>query len=167
MQDGYRFSSTEGVVYARYPENISVMFNVNTTDPKAKLGTTGVKGTVAQMLPNITCPIRPGYDFVGYFSSAGKKYYDSDGIGIEKWDKEEATTLYARWFKKDIYTVTLNPRLWASSNATTPLCPATITGTAAIYYWAGRGWYNTANPSDTAEPATTGTTLIAQPTLAG
>ena len=40
---------------------------------------------------------RDGYSFLGYFDSANKMYFDTEGKGLGKWDKTSDTTLYAHW----------------------------------------------------------------------
>ena len=65
-------------------------------------GTASVTATYGAALPAITVPTKTGYNFAGYFdgkNGTGTKYYYSSGKSAKKWDKGEATTLYARWTK--------------------------------------------------------------------
>jgi len=50
-------------------------------------------------LPFVTTPLKPGYEFVGYFDrfdGKGKKYYDA-GFGCNIWDKDCDANLFAYW----------------------------------------------------------------------
>jgi len=63
-------------------------------------GANSVSIKLYENLPFVTTPLKPGYEFVGYFDrfdGKGKKYYDSEGFGCNIWDKDCDATLFAYW----------------------------------------------------------------------
>ena len=63
-------------------------------------GTLSVTAVYGNAMPFITVPTRNGYTFGGYYSSgsgAGTQYYNESGESALVWDRETATTLYAKW----------------------------------------------------------------------
>lgn len=63
-------------------------------------GTARVFATPGDAMPAIVVPTRGGYAFDGYYTETdggGTPYYAADGASAREWDKEEATTLYAKW----------------------------------------------------------------------
>lgn len=80
-------------------------------------GTESVDATYDAAMPSITCPIKNGYAFMGYWDAAegGKKYYNEDGTSAANWDKDvDNTTLYAHFEKAQIATLTLDNTLFGS-----------------------------------------------------
>ena len=154
LPQGYTLTATEGTIYACWPSNIAVTLDKNTTDSGSTSGTARISCTVAQAMPAITLPTRPGYKFDGYFSasSGGVRYYNADGSSARKWNKDQATTLYAHWTKKASHAVTLN-----KNNG--------MGGTSTVYYWPDRG-YTTSSTSTTV--IASGSVLVSSlPTRAG
>ena len=80
-------------------------------------GTESVDATYDAAMPSITCPIKNGYAFMGYWDAAegGKKYYNEDGTSAANWDKDvDNTTLFAHFQKAQIATLTLDNTLFGS-----------------------------------------------------
>lgn len=83
-------------------------------------GSASVTATYDDAMPSIPKPNRPGYAFGGYFTGvngSGTRYYNADGTSAHKWDKDVATTLYARWTPIPAtpdgnYTETVNGLAW-------------------------------------------------------
>lgn len=74
-------------------------------------GTESVDATYDAAMPSITCPIKNGYAFMGYWDAAegGKKYYNEDGTSAANWDKDvDNLTLFAHFQKAQIATLTLD-----------------------------------------------------------
>ena len=154
LPQGYTLTATEGTIYACWPSNIAVTLDKNTTDSGSTSGTARISCTVAQAMPAITLPTRPGYKFDGYFSasSGGVRYYNADGSSARKWNKDQATTLYAHWTKKTSHAVTLD-----KNNG--------FGGTSTVYYWPDKG-YTTSSTSTTV--IASGSVLVSSlPTRAG
>ena len=66
-------------------------------------GDSSVTATYASPMPTVSLPRKPGYAFVGYFSSTGgggTRYYNSDGTSARVYDLTSNTTLYAFWIIK-------------------------------------------------------------------
>ena len=98
-------------LYAHWEaKTYTISFNVN--------GGTGgqsesVIATYDSPMPMIsaTVPTKEGYIFGGWYdtseSTGGNKYYNTNGSSARIWDKEENTTLYARWTSES-FTITFN-----------------------------------------------------------
>lgn len=94
----------ETTLYARFKAvQSAVTLNAN----GGTGGTASVTATYGQAMPSATMPTREGHTFNGYFTatSGGTKYYNADGTSAKKWDKTDATILYAQW-TQITYTVT-------------------------------------------------------------
>ncbi len=73
-------------------------------------GTTSVTATYNSAMPAISIPVRTGYTFGGYYTSAnggGTQYYTASGASAKNCDLTAATTLYAKW-TLSTYTLTAN-----------------------------------------------------------
>ncbi len=56
-------------------------------------------------IPEVIPPEKTGYDFDGYYTEVrgnGKKYYDSTGKGVSKWEEEDINILFAYWIQKPV-----------------------------------------------------------------
>ena len=72
-------------------------------------GTTSIQVYYMGSLPNITPPMRTGYQCIGFFDSDGTQYYKERGKRYRSaWDKPNPAKLYARWEPLKYY-VTLAP----------------------------------------------------------
>lgn len=74
-------------------------------------GPESVSATYNAAMPSTTMPTRTGYDFQGYYGSAGgsgTKYYNSDGSNAHVWDQAAARTIYAYWTAHN-YSITYSP----------------------------------------------------------
>ena len=63
-------------------------------------GTThsSVVATYGEAMPELQgIPVRRGFEFLGYYSSDGYKYYNADLSSAKKWNLPANTTLYAKW----------------------------------------------------------------------
>ena len=70
-------------------------------------GSNSIVATYGAAMPSAVMPTRTGYRFAGYYDAAsgGTQYYTATGTSAKTWDKEDDTTLYARWTAND-YTIT-------------------------------------------------------------
>lgn len=83
-------------------------------------GTSSITATYGSAMPKITTPVRTGYVFDGYYTTAnggGTKYYKADGTSAKKCDLTKATTLYAKWISAILYGDANNDGLIDSDDA--------------------------------------------------
>ncbi len=68
-----------------------------------------VTATYGAAMPSATAPTQSGWTFAGYWDTLaldekgnpkGKQYYDASMKSVRSWDKESATTLWAKWTNK-------------------------------------------------------------------
>ncbi|MCL1944373.1 MAG: InlB B-repeat-containing protein [Firmicutes bacterium] len=75
-------------------------------------GTSQVRATYGESMPQAIAPARDGYVFNGYTDKVdgGKRYYDGNMNSMTQWDKKEDDTLYAQWeiAQPEEYTITLD-----------------------------------------------------------
>ena len=96
-----------GTLYASWVEDT---YTVTLDKQYGSGGTSSVTVRYGSEMPSITVPTRTGYWFEGYWTGtggSGTEYYYSSGNSARTWDRETATTLYAKWLARD-YTVTLD-----------------------------------------------------------
>lgn len=90
-------------------------------------GPESVTATYGSDMPSTTMPTKTGYDFQGYFASAGgsgTKYYNSDGSSNHVWDvANSSTSIHAHWTVHN-YTVSYYPSS-APSGCTYSVKPTT------------------------------------------
>lgn len=74
-------------------------FKVNLDKQNGIRGSIEIIVTFGQPMPFAIAPERIGYYFLGYFDDTkdGIRYYNADMSSAKNWDKDEETTLYARW----------------------------------------------------------------------
>ncbi len=63
-------------------------------------GTNSVQAIYNSPMPSATMPTRTGYTFGGYYAGtngSGNRYYNADGTSAINWNKQVATTIYAKW----------------------------------------------------------------------
>ena len=111
------FKATENTYKATFDVT---KHNVGSTT--ATLGTKNTNVTFDHDANNISIPSKPGYTFEGYYlegkftgSGASTKYFDKDGKGINPWNEDADTILYANWTANN-YTLTYN----ANGGSVTP-----------------------------------------------
>jgi hypothetical protein len=101
--------ATNATLYAQWTAN---SYKVTLNRQGGKGGSASATATYAQAMPEIEVPARKGYTFGGYYSATnggGTRYYTAEGASARKWNKDAATTLYAKWTANS-YTVTLDPQ---------------------------------------------------------
>lgn len=113
-------------LYAHWTANT---YKVTFDQQSGSGGSANVTATYNAAMPSATMPTRTGYDFNGYFGSAGgsgTKYYNADGSSAHVWDVASATSIYAYWTAHN-YSITYSP-----SSAPTG-CTYTTKPTSADY----------------------------------
>jgi hypothetical protein len=104
-------------------------------------------------MPAATMPTRSGYTFEGYYdaTTGGTQYYTRAGASARVWNKDAATTLYARWTQCTAC---------ATTNAD---CTMSVSGNACTYATSCKTGYNggTANTYNHACAANTYTVTYA------
>jgi uncharacterized repeat protein (TIGR02543 family) len=113
-------------LFARWVVNTYVVsFNVNGGNGGQ---TEQVTATYDSSMPSLSnsAPTRTGYIFVGYYDTSeatgGTQYYTSSMTSSRSWDKENNTTLYARWMAR---TYTVSFRVNGGSGGQTSYLTAT------------------------------------------
>ena len=92
-----------------YPYWAGNEYAVTLNREEGTTGSTSVTAIYNAAMPSATMPTRTGYDFQGYFASAGgsgTKYYNADGTSAHVWDVANAATIHAHWTEKT-YNVTV------------------------------------------------------------
>ena len=82
-------------------------------------GSASVTATYGQAMPSITPPVRAGYAFGGYYTSAngvGRQYYKADGTSANIWAITANTVLFAKWAANE-YAVTLDRQSGSGGSA--------------------------------------------------
>lgn len=90
-------TANDHTLYARWVEKKTYMVTFDQQGGTG--GTNEVIATLDETLPPVPVPSREGFLFEGYWDEVeggGSQYYSKDGVG-QNWDKEEASTLYAKW----------------------------------------------------------------------
>ena len=83
-----------------YPFWTANTYSVTLNRQNGNGGTSSVTATYGKMMPGISRPELPNYDFGGYFTGmngSGTKYYNADGTSARIWDMAASMTLYAYW----------------------------------------------------------------------
>ena len=101
-------TAEDRTVYAKYTPN---MYTVTLDDTLGGIKVT--KAVFDSAMPDVTIPIRTGYDFAGYYSSSDVKYYDENGKSAKNYDIASNSTLFAKWTPKK-YDIT-----WIDGNGKT------------------------------------------------
>ena len=82
-------------------------------------GTSYVEAPYGGAMPSIAVPTRSGYAFGGYYTGtdgSGTQYYTASGASARTWDKESATTLYAKWIVPNKVQLWEGGPYWAEIN---------------------------------------------------
>ena len=103
---GATAKTADFTLYAKWTAN---EYTVTLDREGGTTGDTEVTATYASAMPSATMPTRTGYDFGGYYTSAGgsgTKYYNTDGSSNHVWDVADDATIHAKWTEKT-YNVTV------------------------------------------------------------
>jgi uncharacterized repeat protein (TIGR02543 family) len=106
-QGFFTMFSSDVTLYAKWAPS-SYTVTLDTRDGIG--GSRTVTATYGAEMPPATAPTRVGYIFSGYYDDlggTGTQYYTDAMASGHDWDKEVATTLYAKWTGRT-YVVTFN-----------------------------------------------------------
>ena len=101
---------TEDVTYyAQWTKDATPTYKVTFGKNGGTGGDSYVTATYGAAMPAATAPTLSGWTFGGYWdtlaldekgNAKGKQYYDANMKSVRNWDKESATTLWAKWTNK-------------------------------------------------------------------
>ena len=93
-------------LYAGWTPNVyNISFAMNDGTPQQADVTATFDAAMSKA--GMTLPTKDDYDFAGYYTLGGTKYYNADLSSARNWDIAADTILYAHWVGKE-YTVVFN-----------------------------------------------------------
>ena len=145
QQSVNNLTSTPGGTFNLYAKWKAKELTVTLNKNGGSGGTDSVTAKYDSAMPSATMPSRTGFTFAGYYdtsaTSGGTQYYTSTGGSARTWNKEQNSTLYARWNERTAtLTYNANGHGTAPSSVTMRYTTATNAAsaiTATDYVFAG------------------------------